>query len=66
MLTTNMMVTCDAGASTDASTGVCTPGADQTCNDNPAVSSIHGTCTDAGTCICNVGAGHNPESGKCL
>jgi hypothetical protein len=60
------MVTCDAGATTDASTRVCTPGADQTCNDNPAVSSIHGTCTDAGTCICNVGAGHNPESGKCL
>jgi hypothetical protein len=44
---------------------VCTPGADQSCNDNPAVSSIHGHCTDAGVCVCNNDASTNPDSGRC-
>jgi hypothetical protein len=44
---------------------VCTPGADQTCNDNPIVSSFHGHCTDAGTCQCN-GTILNPNTGRCL
>lgn len=30
----------------------CTFGADQTCNADPTVSSIHGRCTEAGTCVC--------------
>lgn len=50
---------------TDARGPVCTPGANQSCNDNPAVSSIHGTCTDAGTCVCNNDASPNPTSGRC-
>jgi hypothetical protein len=58
-----------AGAGTDAADGgiaaVCTPGADQTCNDNPAWSSIHGRCTDGGVCVCG-DAGTNPDSGHCL
>lgn len=54
----------DAGA--DATTAaICTPGADQTCNDNPLWSSIHGSCTDAGACVCR-DAGTNPDSGRCL
>jgi hypothetical protein len=60
-------ITCDAGAGDDAasSAAVCTPGADQTCNDSPLWSSIHGHCTDAGTCACS-DAGTNPDSGHCL
>jgi hypothetical protein len=45
---------------------ICTVGADQTCNDNLAISSLHGHCTDIGTCVCNVGAGINPATGRCL
>jgi hypothetical protein len=45
---------------------VCTPGADQTCNDNPIVSSFHGHCTDAGTCQCNAQFILNPNTGRCL
>lgn len=56
-----MQVTCDAGTTA----AVCTFGADQTCNDNPIVSSIHGRCTDAGACVCS-DAGTNPDSGRCL
>jgi hypothetical protein len=54
----------DAGAATDAP-AVCTPGQDQTCNDNPAISSIHGKCLPDGTCSCSVGPGLNPATGKC-
>ena len=53
-------VTCSPDAGTDAAgqrrrhrRTVCTLGADQTCNDNPIWSSIHGRCTDAGVCLCN-------------
>ena len=49
----------------DAATAVCTPGADQTCNDNPTFSSLHGHCTDAGTCICGNDAATLPSSGRC-
>jgi hypothetical protein len=45
---------------------VCTPGADQTCNDNPIVSSLHGHCTAAGICQCNPGVILNPNTGRCL
>lgn len=44
----------------------CTFGADQTCNDNPAISSLHGRCTPAATCICNSGFALNPSTGRCL
>ena len=55
-----------ADARADATTAtVCTPGAHQSCNDNPAWSSIHGSCTDAGVCVCS-DAGTNPDSGRCL
>jgi hypothetical protein len=63
-----LQVSCasDAGVSNDAgSAAVCTFGADQTCNDNPAWSSIHERCTDAGSCLCG-DAGTNPDSGRCL
>jgi hypothetical protein len=44
---------------------VCTPGQDWTCNDDPAISSIHGTCLPDSTCSCSMGSGLNPASGKC-
>lgn len=44
---------------------VCTPGANQTCNDNPALSSIRGECTAAARCVCPNTA-LNPETGRCL
>jgi len=43
----------------------CEPGVDQTCNDNPAISSLHGTCQDDGTCLCNSGFTPNPDTGRC-
>jgi hypothetical protein len=61
-----MQATCDAGLGPDGPQPVCTFGADQTCNDNPILSSIHGHCTDAGTCACTFDAGTNPDSGRCL
>jgi hypothetical protein len=44
---------------------VCTYGMDQTCNDNPLSSSIHGYCQPDGTCICKAGFELNPATGKC-
>jgi hypothetical protein len=32
--------------------GVCTPGADQTCNSSPVVSAIYGHCLSDGRCAC--------------
>jgi hypothetical protein len=58
-----------AGAGGSGGTGgsaVCSFGADQTCNDNPILSSIRGHCTDAGVCECDGNAGTNPDSGRCL
>jgi hypothetical protein len=45
---------------------VCTPGMDQTCNDNPIVSSIWGQCTAEGVCVCNAGFVVNPATGRCM
>jgi hypothetical protein len=53
------------GAAGGSGAPVCTVGADQSCNDNPALSSLHGHCTDAGVCACS-DAGTNPDSGRCL
>jgi len=50
----------DAGSS-----GVCKPGADQTCNDDVSVSSIVGKCRSDGTCDCGAHA-INPMTGRCL
>jgi hypothetical protein len=47
------------------SLAACTPGADQTCNDNPAISSLHGRCRHDGTCVCSAGFEQNPLSGRC-
>ncbi len=44
----------------------CTPGADQTCNDNPVVSSIWGSCQPDGTCACTSGHVVNPSTGRCM
>ncbi len=44
---------------------VCTPGADQTCNDDPRLSSIHGQCTAAARCVCPNSV-MNTETGRCL
>lgn len=58
------------GASIPADGGmsiaVCMPGADQTCNDNPAISSLHGRCLADGTCSCTPGFSKSPTSGRCL
>jgi hypothetical protein len=43
--------------------GICTVGADQTCNDNLATSSIHGHCVADGRCVCGPGA--LLATGKC-
>ena len=43
----------------------CTPGRDSTCNDDPAISSLHGTCRPDGTCSCILGPGLNPATGRC-
>lgn len=43
----------------------CQPGMDQSCNDNPLISSIHGKCEADGTCTCT-GFGKNPDTGRCL
>jgi hypothetical protein len=44
--------------------GICTVGADQSCNDNPALNSIHGQCVTGGRCMC--GGFGLAASGKCL
>lgn len=54
----------------DSATGgdaapVCEVGADQSCNDDPAISSLHGTCQRDGTCQCLPGIEKNPATGRC-
>lgn len=44
---------------------VCTPGLDQTCNDNPLISSTTGTCGPQGTCTCNAGHTLIAATGRC-
>jgi hypothetical protein len=48
----------------DGGAFVCTPGMDQTCNDNLSVSSLWGKCNQDGTCTCNSGFVINPSTGK--
>lgn len=43
--------------------GVCTFGVDQTCNDDPKISALHGACRHDGSCSCT---GKKAASGKCL
>lgn len=43
---------------------VCVPGMDQTCNDDPKISSIKGKCNQNSTCTCNAGSKKTPN-GKC-
>ena len=54
----------DAGY--DNGGGDCTPGQDQTCNDNPMLSSLHGTCRPDRLCECRPEFLKNPETGRCL
>jgi hypothetical protein len=54
----------DGGGADRGTTGVCTPGQDQTCNENPALSSLRGKCQPDGTCVCASGA-PNPSTGRC-
>ncbi len=44
----------------------CTPGDDKTCNDNPAIDSLHGTCVSSGSCRCLSGFMKSDKTGKCL
>jgi hypothetical protein len=44
---------------------VCTPGEDQTCNLDPAVSSLRGTCEEDGTCTCLDGFVLDETTGRC-
>lgn len=55
-----------SGDEADSSALVCEPGRDQTCNDDPAISSLHGTCKPDGTCQCAAGVEKNPATGRCL
>lgn len=50
---------------TSAAPAVCTFGADQTCNDDSLISSIHGTCNQDGTCSCHPGFSRSATTGKC-
>ena len=50
----------------DVAAGVCEPGRDQTCNDDPAISSLHGTCMPDRTCVCMADVEKNPATGRCL
>jgi len=55
----------ESGAGGRVVSANCTPGADQSCNDNPAISSLHGICRADGTCECRAGYSLNTETGKC-
>jgi hypothetical protein len=44
----------------------CAFGADQSCNDNPALNSLHGTCNQDGTCTCHAPFGKSATTGRCL
>jgi hypothetical protein len=43
----------------------CTFGADQSCNEDPSVSSLWGRCTEYGVCECHPGFELSPESALC-
>jgi hypothetical protein len=58
----------DAGPPIDATVDgppACTPGADQTCNEDPTVNSLRGKCLADGTCACGTNA-VSPYTGRCL
>ena len=44
----------------------CQVGMDQSCNDNPSISSLHGECQADGTCTCKNPFQKNPATGRCL
>jgi hypothetical protein len=52
---------CNAGR---CQLAICTPGQDQTCNENGAISGLAGTCNANGTCSCGPGYILFPD-GKC-
>lgn len=54
----------DAGP--DVTAGVCTPGMNQTCNDDPVSAAVMGVCQANGTCSCNSGYVLNTATGKCM
>jgi hypothetical protein len=56
----------DVTGGNTAVTGVCTPGADHTCNDDPTVSALMGHCNSDGSCACGDGYVFKHSSGKCL
>jgi hypothetical protein len=45
---------------------VCTPGHDETCNDDISVSALWGTCKSNGTCSCYSGFVINTATGRCM
>jgi hypothetical protein len=45
--------------------GRCTPGADQTCNDDPLAAYAAGTCLSTGSCSCRGDYVINPATGRC-
>lgn len=44
----------------------CTPGADQSCNEDPRLAALHGHCTAFGACQCRPMYPKSPTTGKCL
>ncbi len=56
----------DSGNMTESGNGdICKFGQDQSCNDDLAISSIHGICNSDSTCQCLDGFVLNTETGKC-
>jgi hypothetical protein len=43
----------------------CTPGADETCNSDPRLSSLHGTCGSDGRCTCMAAFALDGSTGRC-
>jgi hypothetical protein len=67
----NNCLMCPCSSMCMAQSFACTYGQDQTCNDNPAISALHGHCVKGmgptGTwCECNSGFAQNPQTGRCL
>ena len=56
---------CHRPVDCDKTACVCTYSKDQTCNDSPIVSSLHGKCQTDGTCMCQPGFEKNTATGKC-
>jgi hypothetical protein len=55
----------DGGSPTALPSAVCTPGADQTCNDDLTISSLHGRCNPDSTCTCGQSFAKSSSTGKC-